>query len=255
MSMREFFRVALVLSVCGGMVGQTPAVRPEFEVATMKLNVSGDTALGFDMLPSGLFRATNTPMSTLFRFAYDVSDQTMAGAPDWFNNDRYDVAGKAQPGTPYPVLRALLQSLLAEQTKLVMHTEPRTMGAYALVVAKSPTKLQSADGTEKTGCIPIGAKGPDADGRHLQCTNTTMPELAHALPGIAPAYVDKPVIDQTGLAGAYNFRLDWMGAGQIDSAGGLTMFAALEKLGLKLESKKVAVPVVVIDHVEKPTPN
>jgi bla regulator protein blaR1 len=255
MSMREFFMGALILSLCGRTIGQTAAARPEFEVATVKLSVTGDNVMGFDMLPSGLFRATNTPMSTLFRFAYDVSDQTTAGAPDWFNNDRYDVAGKAQPGTPYPVLRALLQSLLAEQIKLVVHTEPRMMSAYALLVPKSLTKLQSADGTEKTGCIPVGAQGPDAGGRHLQCTNTTMPELAHALPGIAPAYVDKPVIDQTGLTGAYNFRLDWVGAGQIDSAGGLTLFGALEKLGLKLESKKLAVPVVVVDHVEKPAPN
>src|SRR5580704_15801286 len=100
MIMREPLTCALILFLCGRMVGQTPAVRPEFEVATTKLNVTGDTAMGFDMLPSGLFRATNTPMGTLFRFAYDVSDQTMAGAPDWFNNDRYDVAGKAQPGTP-----------------------------------------------------------------------------------------------------------------------------------------------------------
>jgi uncharacterized protein (TIGR03435 family) len=253
--MREFFGCALVLFLCGGTVGQTPAVRPEFEVATMKLDVSGDTAMGFDMLPSGLFRATNTPLTTLFRFAYDVSDQTMAGAPDWFNDDRYDVAGKAQPGTPCPVLRALLQSLLAEQAKFVVYVEPRAMSAYASVVARIPTELQSADGTENRGCMPVGAQRSDAGGRHLQCTNTTMPELTHALPGIAPAHVDKPVIGQTGLAGAYNFLLDWVGAGQIDSAGGLTMFAALEKLGLKLESKKLAVPVLVIDPLEKPLTN
>jgi uncharacterized protein (TIGR03435 family) len=254
MDMQELFRYAPILFLCGGTFGQTPEARPEFEVATMKSSVSRDTAMGFDMLPSGLFRATNTPVSVLFPFAYDVSDQTMAGAPDWFNDDRYDVAGKAQPGTPYPALRLLLQSLLADQIKLTVHTEPRTISAYSLV-ARSPTKLQSADGTEKTSCIPAGPQGPDAGGRHLQCTNTTMQELAHALPSIAPAYVDKPVMDQTGLAGAYNFRLDWVGAGQIDSVGGLTIFAALERLGLKLESKKLAVPVVVIDHVQKPAPN
>jgi uncharacterized protein (TIGR03435 family) len=63
--------------------------------------------------------------------------------------------------------------------------------------------------------------------------------------------VDKTVVDQTGLTGSYDFRLDWMARNNIDAVGGLTMFAALEKLGLKLEAKKLALPVVVIDHVEK----
>jgi uncharacterized protein (TIGR03435 family) len=78
-----------------------------------------------------------------------------------------------------------------------------------------------------------------------------MSDLAESLPDLSRAYVDKTVVDQTGLTGSYDFRLDWMARNNIDAVGGLTMFAALEKLGLKLEAKKLALPVVVIDHVEK----
>ena len=102
--------------------------------------------------------------------------------------------------------------------------------------------------------MPAGEQGPGAGGRHMECS-MTMQELAHALPSLAPAYVSKPVVDQTGLAGAYNFRLDRVGNADIDSVGGVTMFGALEKLGLKLVSGKIAVPVIVIDHVEKPAVN
>jgi uncharacterized protein (TIGR03435 family) len=254
MSMRGLFTSGVLLFLCRGIAGQTPAARPEFEVVGIKLNVSGSDAMGFDLPPSGLFSSTNTPMSTLFRFAYDVSDQTMAGAPDWFRDNRYDIVAKAPARTPYPTLRLLLQSLFAKQLKLTVHTEPRAVSAYALTVAKAPARLQSADGTEKTGCTPVGEQGPSAGGRHMQCS-MTMQELAHALPSLAPAYISKPVVDQTGLAGTYGFKLDWVGNADIDAVGGLTMFGAVEKLGLKLVSGKIPVPVVVIDHVEKPPLN
>jgi uncharacterized protein (TIGR03435 family) len=80
--------------------------------------------------------------------------------------------------------------------------------------------------------------------------------LAEALPALAPGYFDRPVVDQTGLAGFYKVKLDWTGALQIDALGGRTIFGAVELLGLKLDSRKIAVPSIVIDHVERtPTEN
>ncbi len=128
------------------------------------------------------------------------------------------------------------------------------MNAFALVVVKSASKLQTAI-AERTGCIPVGAQGPDAGGRHVLCGNMTAQEFAHALPGLAPQYITQPVVDQTELTGVFDFKLDWQGAAQIDSAGGVTIFGAIEKLGLKLESKKLPAPVLAIDHIEKPTAN
>jgi uncharacterized protein (TIGR03435 family) len=82
-----------------------------------------------------------------------------------------------------------------------------------------------------------------------------MTELAKTLQRMAPGYLDKPVVDQTGLAGAYDFSLKWVASGRVDEEGGSTVFGAVEKIGLRLESKKIPLPVVVIDHVEKPAQN
>ncbi len=128
------------------------------------------------------------------------------------------------------------------------------MSAYALIVTKNPLKLQDA-ASDKTGCIPVGPQGADAGGRHEQCGNMSMQELAHALPNLAPQYITQPVVDQTGLSGIFDFKLDWQPALLVDAAGGVTIFGALEKIGLKLESKKLPVPVLVIDHIEKPVEN
>ncbi len=248
--MKYFVMLPVLFGICSA---QTPA-RPAFEVVTVKQNTSGNTANGFDMLPSGIFRATNIQVSALVRFAYDVSDQTLAGAPDWLNSVRYDVSAKAEAAISYAELRPLLQSMLADEFKLAVHREPKVMSTYALIVAKDVPKLTPA-AAERTGCIPIGPQGPDAGGRHVQCGNVTMQELAHTLPNLAPQYINLPVVDQTGLAGTYDFRLDWQGAAQIDTAGGVTIFGALERIGLKLESRKLPVQVLVIDHIEKAAAN
>jgi uncharacterized protein (TIGR03435 family) len=256
MRIHSLFMGGVPLLLCGTASGQTPSPvsRPEFEAITIKLNVSGANEMGFDFQRSGIFRSSNTPLITLFRFAYDASPLTMSGAPPWFDKDRYDIAAKAAPGAPYSALKLLLQSFFAVQLKMVTHTETRTVNGFSLVVAKSRAKLETPDGTEKSGCVPVGDQGPSAGGRHMQCI-MTMDELAHALPSLAPAYFGKPVVDQTQLTSRYGFRLDWVGRADADAVGGVTIFGAIEKLGLKLVSEKVPVPVVVIDHVERPPLN
>jgi uncharacterized protein (TIGR03435 family) len=188
-------------------------------VITVKRNTSGNAANGFDMLPSGIFRASNIQVSTLVRFAYDVSDQTLVGAPDWVNPDRYDISAKAQAGISYAELRPLLQSMLADEFKLTVHREPKVTTAFALFPARNPPKVQDA-ASGRSGCIPVGPQGPEAGGRHMRCGNMSTQELAHTLPNLVPQYINQSVVDQTGLAGIYDFRLDWQGAAQIDAAGG-----------------------------------
>lgn len=154
----------LTILAAGPATGQ--AVTADFEAVSIKPNISETASMGgFDMLPSGIFRATNIPLSVLFRFAYDVSDQTMAGAPDWFSLDRFDIAGKAPPGTTYPTLRLLLRSMLASQVKLVVHTETKSVSAYALLKTKETTNIEPADGAEKLGCIPVGAQAGSRSNR------------------------------------------------------------------------------------------
>ncbi len=89
----------------------------------------------------------------------------------------------------------------------------------------------------------------------MACTNMKMSDLADLFLDLAPGHIDRPLVDQTGLTGAYDFRLDWVGRNNVDIIGGLTMFGAVEKLGLKLEEKKLVLPVVAIDRVENLSEN
>lgn len=241
----------LLALCCGGAFGQAPAPRQEFEAAVMKLNTSSQTDASFKILPSGLFSATNIRMIDIFRFAFKVRKETTLGAPGWFDSDRFDITGRAPANSAEDTFREMLGTLLIQELKLKVHIQPTEMSAYALVVGKGGPKLQNAAGTGEPTCAPVGEQGAQFGGAHRACTNLKMSDLAEALPDLAPGYVTKTVVDQTGLTGSYDFRLDWVGRNNIDTIGGLTMFGAVEKLGLKLEEKKLTLPVVVIDHVEK----
>jgi len=239
--------------LCGNAFGQ-PAPRREFEAAVLKLNTSGQTDASFTILPSGLFRAVNIRMIDIFQFAFKVRNETTVGAPGWFNSDRFDVTGRAEANSKEDTFREMLGTLLMQELKLKIHIQPTEMNAYALVVGKGGPKLQKAAGAGEPECLPVGEQDAQLGGAHRACTNLTMSDLAQALPDLSSAYVNKTVVDQTGLTGSYDFRLDWVARANIDTIGGLTMFGAIEKLGLKLEEKKLTLPVVVIDHVEKPQP-
>jgi len=252
--MNQRLTLTCCLLLCGRLPAQTPPA-PEFEVANIKLNVSGG-AIDFDVLPSGLFRSTNLPLDFLFKFAFEVTDSTLDGEPAWFRTDRYDVIAKAPSKTSAAAVRLMLQSFLIRELKLTVHTEQRNLGAYVLTVRKDGPKLQNSSGTGDPSCRPSEMPKPGERGSvHVLCKNMGMPELAKTLQRMAPGYLDKPVIDQTGLAGSYDFPLQWVASGRIDDEGGLTVFGAVEKVGLKLEAKKIPLPVIVIDHAEKPAQN
>jgi len=166
----------------------------------------------------------------------------------------------------------MLRSLLVERFKIAIHTEDRPMDVYALV-RTGALKLDRADESSRSSCKwPMII--PGLIPRTFICQNTTMATLAGDLPQMATAYIDRPVVDATGLAGGWDFTLnfdfkvsqhraanDQEQADQIPSAavptGGMTVFEALEKeLGLKLERQKHPMPVFVIDHIDRtPTEN
>jgi uncharacterized protein (TIGR03435 family) len=147
------------------------------------------------------------------------------------------------------------------------------MSAYALTVGKRPSKLREASGGGQ-GCRWL--ESSDAATRRRECVNMTMAELAKQLPGWGGVGIELPVVDQTGLTGTYNFELV-VGLGEIlkkkgvvavdkvERAGdgsaaviadaGPTIFAALEQIGLKLESRKLPIPVMVVDRIEPPGEN
>jgi uncharacterized protein (TIGR03435 family) len=258
---------ASVLFLCSAVFGQTPAARPEFDVAVIKLNKSGDAGpMTGGILPGGQISIRNAPLIVLLQMAYQVKRPNyIVGGPGWFDSDRFDITAKAPPGTPEDQLAAMLQALLVQEFKLAARQEQRPMDVFVLTVGKNGPKLQKAAGSGPPDCkrklADAQAAKEGADRLFVQgtfeavCTNMTMAVLGDTLQGLAPGYVNRVVVDQTGLTGAYDLKLDWAPRTLLDQ-GGLTMFDAVEKmLGLKLDSKKLPMTVVVIDHVERLSEN
>jgi uncharacterized protein (TIGR03435 family) len=246
---------------CAGFA-QSASRPPEFEVATVRVNDSGQTAVQGGIRPGGQVSVRNIPMKELIVQAYKVGG--VAGGPNWLDSERFDIIAKAPPNTPEDTLRLMLQTLLTERFKLAIHREQKITAVFALVAARGGFKLQASAGSGQPKC----GRGQGAEGlNHTACTNITMADLADWLPTrIAPSFIDRPVVDLTGLKGPYDIQLDWVprplvgnaaDPASADVAAGATVFDALDKqLGLKLEERKLPMPVIVIDHIERvPTEN
>ncbi len=242
--------------------------------------MGGDQGLGGSLLPGGQFAMRNVPLKTLLGFAFYPSNQMfrndyIIGAPSWVDSDRFDVIGKAPADLPARAcffsnscrpdtrLALMLEAFLVKQFHMVTHQEQKLMKVYALAPAKGGAKLNTArfhkaaaHGERNCRRIAGGTGDPDAKDLDVTqagfvCANITMGDLANLLPEMAPVYLDRPVLDATGLEGAWDFKLTWVPRALID-LGGLTVLDALEKqLGLKLESRKQPMTVTVIDHIEK----
>jgi len=238
--------------------GQNPQPSPAFEVADIRLNTSGPGDSKGD-ISNGRLTIRNIPLRYLIAEAWTIDGDQVYG-PSWLDDVRVDVLAKTpSPQTPDAEVRAMLQTLLKDRMKLVARIEQREKVVWALTVWKAQP------GRPKMTPSEIPAKPEDADcsmssgesGTRMSCKSVTMASLAHRLPQLAGRYADKPVVDQTGLAGAWDFTLEWTPLAKVESDGGMTLFAALQaQLGLQLENKKVAVPVVVVDGIERtPTDN
>jgi uncharacterized protein (TIGR03435 family) len=249
-----------ILSCCfllstDGLSSQTPADQkaslPAFEQATLKPSTSsGDTGT-LKLSAEGLLSGVNLRLTTLIQQAYRVNPHDIT-APPWFA-DRYDLEAKAPEGADFEAVRPMLRSFLDRELKLQVHTEPRLVDAYSLTALKERPNLAAATPDANPGCRPADPGG-SAGGNHVQCANVTMGDFAKLLDNLAPGYIDRSVVDETGLTGSFDFRLDWVAKKNVATLGGPTLFDALEKLGLQLQMKKLTVPTLVVDHADKPTP-
>jgi uncharacterized protein (TIGR03435 family) len=201
--------------------------------------------------PSGRVSLRYITMRMLITIAYKkeiLRDEYLTGGPSWIDSDHFDVVAKAPPNTPLETERLMLQAVLAERFHLQIHREQRPMPVFVLVTGKGGLKLQKAAGTGNADCNQVK--------RSRECTNMTMPDLVKELPDLAPDYIDRTVVDQTGLTGAYDFGLEWVARRNLDEAGGFSVFGAIEKLGLKLEERKLPMTTIVMDRVDRtPTEN
>jgi len=216
------------------------------------------------------FAAINVPLRTLIRQAYQVQGFQVVGGPSWITSDRFDIVAKTGPPAPTRGSDLMMQSLLAERFKLAAHKETRELPVYALVMAKSDGKPGSQLHQPAVDCyallrpdaptpLPTGffCGGMRPGPGQLSGRMATMKQLILFL----SPQVGRIVLDKTGLAGTFDLDLAWT-AGPVgpDASGasasldaGTSIYTSLqEQLGLKLESTKGPVDVLVIDYVEHP---
>lgn len=223
--------------------------RPEFEVASIKAANSGAGRSSTKLTPGAVI-IENAPLMKCIALAYGISEDRAGAiaAPDWLESERFDIEVKFPPNTPQDQVRVMFQNLLADRFRLKVHRESREGTVYVLVAAKNGPKLkQSAPGTPGRVGLTAG---------RLSAQAAPMSALADRLSS-APFQLGRQVMDRTGLTGLYDFTLEWMPDVPGQSEPGPSLFTALqEQLGLKLETQKAPVDVLVVDSVEKtPTGN
>lgn len=200
-------------------------------------------------------------MVDLITTAYKVDADNVVGGLAWLETDRFDVIGKVPPATDADARLVMLQSLLADRFKLVVHHDPQPLLGYVLTIPKgSRPKLRQSDGSGD-GCQSQNQNGPPASPglNAVTCKNMTADAIAETLHDMANAYLTSPVVNQTGLQGNWDFDLQWTSRGALARAGdqGISLFDAVEKqLGLKLDLEKTPQPAIEVVSVnETPTPN
>jgi uncharacterized protein (TIGR03435 family) len=273
--------------------GAVPEATERFEVATIRPNkgpaVSGPVGGGIGFRP-GRFSAENITLQQLITYAYELQAFEVFGGPSWVTSDRFDIAATMDPSLTVssdraPRQRRLVRTLLADRFTLVVHEERREMPVYSLVLARPDRKLGERLRPFEGECKEIGAEppptapwlAPTADpgkgprpcmlftgmGR-LSAHGIALSDLAMTLARL-PA-VSRRVVDRTGLTGQFDFDMEWTPMVFGPAAPGVpndrppdagpNLFTALqEQLGLRMESAEEAVPVLVIDGVNQPSPN
>jgi len=256
MHLRSWFLSAIPL------LAQTPAA---FEVASIKPNAANDHRTMIRMAPGGRFVATGVTLRQLISQGYNVRDFQITGGPGWIGSDRYDINAKAPEGTANLTpeqLRPMIRALVEERFQLKSRRETEEMAAYSLVQAKDGHKLKPNPRTGEGRPMVRMGRG--------QLTATQAPVSMFAMQ--LGQQLGRSITDKTGLAGEFDFNLEWTPEpGQGPSFGGPTpppdaippsggsgptIFTALqEQLGLKLESDKGPVEIIVIESASKPTEN
>jgi uncharacterized protein (TIGR03435 family) len=252
----------LAVAIVSLLEAQSPT-RPEFEVASLKPNPSGNSGFAIRAMPAGL-NATNISLKRLIALGYSVTDYQIFGDLPWLESQRFDLEAKATHLTALPELRLMTQSLLDERFKLKFHREPRELPIYSLTLVKSGVKGPNLVDAPSEPCPPptaatvrCGTVSPGA-GRIIG-ERGRISQLADRL----STMLGRTVVDKTGLTGAYDINLTFapdpglqLPGGPPADPGGPSLFTAIqEQLGLKLQAGKGPVEVIVVDSAETPERN
>jgi uncharacterized protein (TIGR03435 family) len=270
-----------VLLLSAALFGQ-----PVFDAVDVHPSEPG-TRWSHEFVPGGRMELRGMTVAELISFAYGVDDEVITGGPAWLGTEIFDIIATARR-TPDEGMKSMLQAVLADRFKLAMHSEKRELPVLGLVLAKpgkTGPQLQAhaagsdcptnatADGPAPTAtvaggfpalCNGIFGMPASTPGRvKMGGRNLTLKFIADSLS--AGANRGRPMTDQTGLSGTFDFTLEFTpeltgplppGATFQPDASGPTLEQALrEQLGLKLESSKTTMDVLVLDHLERPSEN
>jgi uncharacterized protein (TIGR03435 family) len=305
---RSIIGAGLVVFTSMAAFGQPAAAPPAFEVASVKpVTPSADGRMfrSFGGDP-GMVDYKNVTLRILLARAYAMKDYQITG-PDWLETEGYDVTAKVPEGVPQDQIPAMLQTLLADRFQIKLHKETKTLPVYALTVAKGGPKLKESDpaivaaiqaaraaagrgGSGAPPPPPVPGKGPPPGAIMMMMSTNGMTlrgsmEMSRLVNAISN-FMDRPVLDSTGLKGTYDIELSYMpdessnfkgpmGPMTMPPGGAATgsgdarmgppqdanapvgnIFQALQSLGLKLEARRDPVEILVIDHANKaPTEN
>ena len=242
-----------------------PDANPTFDVATIKPSTPGRPGKGFGF-DGHHFRTINTNMNDLIAFAYGLHAKQIIGAPDWFGADLFDIEGVPDiEGSPSPKqMQGMVQKLLTDRFKLTFHHDKQDLSVYAISLASGGLKVKETTAAENDPpAFFFRALGD------LTVRNMTMTGFATWMQS---GVMDKPVVDQTGLKGRYDFNLKWTPDesqfAQFRTVGSVVppptddpnappaLYTAIqEQVGLKMGPAKAPDDVIVIDHAEKPSAN
>ena len=241
------------------------SAKPEFTVATIKPSRPDAPRGGYGFRGQDV-TTTNVTVNWMIKLAYNVHAHQITGGPAWLDSAKYDTVGRPDtPGQPSrDQMKLMIQKLLADRFQLKFHIEKRELPVYAMVALKTGTKLTVSAGDPNA--FPGIGFGQSPGVLSLVGRNTTLDGVAN---GLQSNILDKPVVNQTGLTGRYDFLLRFTpDPSQVANFGGLApgnaadpdappdIFSAFQQqLGLKLESTKAFVDVIVIEKIERPSEN
>jgi uncharacterized protein (TIGR03435 family) len=268
--------------VTHGALAQTDG-RPSFEVATIKLAATNARGTFIEFAPGGRINLTNMTLKGMIGFAWDVQAFQISGGPSWLDSIRYDVTAKPERSPKSGEFPAMVQALLADRFQLAVRHGAKELPIYALILARKDGRLGPGLTESKEGsCTPFDPSRPPqrplpGTAPRRICGNSSVNPSRLAAIGVPivnlvpmlQMVLGRTVVDRTGLTGNFDVSMEWapdetqamqwppdVPRPPQSNAAGPSLFAAIqEQLGLKLESAKGPVEVIVIDRAERPSDN
>jgi len=240
----------LAISAClvAATIWAQPAAAPAFEVASIKASDDLSGHSGVHTTP-GFLRVQNESLQECIMVAYGVQGFQISGGPSWLESQRFDIEARTAGPTGDDQLMLMLRTLLADRFHLALHRETRPAVGYALVVAKGGLKIKA---NETPG---------NSSTHHSRNSFTAQNMSMESLAATVSDALGTPVTDATGVSGAFDIALKWSPeespAKAVDNVSTVPSLpeALQQQLGLRLESRKVSMEVLVVEHAEKPTEN